>query len=213
MKRLFFVLTVVLAVVVTSCNKTEEVSPVSKDDSGIVKSNPTPRPLSGWTEGECTFISGAYPNPVVHKLFTGQGIVSHFGNSTMTFDFSYITTNLNPAADSNGIVLAGAFGSIIGANGDQCNFVTVPVGNVPAPYVGTYKFGGWVPAPPLPFYLPTTNEMFPATCNIIGGTGRFADASGTFQAWGIQWDIATGWPPDYTIPIPTKFWLEGTIIY
>lgn len=220
MKNLLFVLTVVAAVILTSCSKdADEISPVSQQTKNQLKSSKLV-PLKGSTEGFATLVSWTEPSPMVHKLFTGQGQLTHFGNSTMTFDFSYVTVNLDPTLPFNGIILFGASGTIKAANGDECYYTGDFAGDYgPYPYVGLYKFGDWVPSgltPPYPPYLPTTNEVLPVNCTINGGTGRFEGATGTFKAWGIQWDLPLTFPPtleSYSIPTPTKFWCDGEINY
>ncbi|MEI6695382.1 MAG: hypothetical protein WCO13_04875 [Bacteroidota bacterium] len=224
MKKLFFILTVVVAVFLTNCSKdADEMSPGSQQTkSSLKKSKPNLVPLKGSCVGTATLTTGTLPSPVVYKLITAQGEFSHFGNSTVTFNFAYVTVNLSQTfpfigANFNGIMLNGATATIMAANGDKCYITMDPMNTYNTyAYCGTYKFGGWLPtglSSPYPSFLPTTNEIFPMNATITGGTGRFKNATGTLQCWGTQWDISTSFPPDYSIPIPSKLYCEGFINY
>ncbi|MCX6230286.1 MAG: hypothetical protein NTZ33_01965 [Bacteroidetes bacterium] len=224
MKKLFFILIAVAVVILSSCSKdADEMSPVSQQTkSSLKKSKLNLVPIKGSCVGTAALVSWTPPSPVVNKIITAQGQFSHCGNSTITLIFSYVTLNLTQSATFNGIMLNGATATIMAANGDKiyCNLNPMSTYGTFG-YCGTYKFGGWVPSglipsPPYPAFLPTTNEIFPMTATIAGGTGRFVNATGTFQCWGSQWDIPTIFPPTQAstaFPIPSKLECEGLINY
>jgi hypothetical protein len=229
MKRLFFVLTVVLAVVLTNCSKTEDDMNSSSQQIDLKSHDGNFVPLKGYSEGECNLLAVA--NPLVFKRFTGIGNVTHLGLVETVLDFAYLTFSLNPTDPYHGLVsyfpLGHPFhatGYFIAANGDRLNFElaleTEPLPGIPMPYASLYTFANWVPVnygnPAYPPYMPTTATLWPGTAVITGGTGRFEGATGEMQAWGEQWDIPVpeSFPPDgafYAIPVPAKFMFEGEI--
>jgi hypothetical protein len=233
MKRLLFVLGVVFAVVLTNCSKPEDdMTLSSQDNTGIIKSN-HPVPFKGSSEGlSVTQMPGGIiqltspfpPLVFVHKVYTGTGEVSHFGNSTVTMDFWYVTISLTPGAAANGYLLHHVSGEIIAANGDMVFFEGIADGNTGFPpvfpipisysqYDGTYTFDGWQPYPPIPnLYLPTITNVGRTHFLITGGTGRFEGASGNMEGWGVQY-LELTYPPNYEYDIPTELSCEGEIQY
>lgn len=204
--------------ILAGCSKDEIVPEPVENNSASLKSQ-TVMDFKGTSEGHVTLISWSPPNPGVHKLFTGKGVITPIGMAKMTLDYTYVSLNLNPAAEYNGIILEGAYGVITAKNGDKIFYkldvaATHPVlGN----YGGTYKFEGWAPCPTIPgLQIPATAEILTTYCTITGGTGKFAGIKGHFKAWGSQWDIPLVYPPNlqfYSVPIPTVLNCEGTIWY
>lgn len=216
MKTLMITVISATLILFTACSKMDDqVNPVSNSSDKELKSAHNV-PIKGESMGYATLVSWN-GGPAVHKAFEGTGNISHLGLCSMTLDFTYISLNLDPNASFNGIILPGASGVITAANGDKLFYTADFQGNDPYPHCATYKFGGWTPYPPIPgLNLPTTNDIFPATCTLTGGTGRFENATGSFTYTGYQWDIPLQYPPtlqSYSVPVPTKLSMDGIINY
>lgn len=133
----------------------------------------TDRPFTGTLAGLATF----QPDPAcpigLRTLVEASGTASHLGRVTMT------SSHCTPPAD----VITGGQMTIIAANGDELQLT----------YSGT--------SGPLP---PEVGGIINAPSHnvIVGGTGRFADASGeadfavfvTFAGFGVPaWPITFSW--------------------
>jgi len=218
MKTIATMLVAVSIVMLAGCSKDETVPEPQDQSPSPLKANQT-IVFKGNSGGQVTLVSWTPPVPGVHKLFTGRGVFTHLGMCKMTFDYTYVSLNLNPAAAFNGIVLEGASGVITAANGDQIFYKVDVTATHPllGNYGGTYKFGGWVPYSyqGIPgFQIPSTCEILSTTCTITGGTGKFRQATGTLTAWGEQWNLPLVYPASlqsYSVPIPTNLYCEGII--
>ena len=229
MKRLFFAMTLVLAVVLTNCTKTEDdLNMDSGINSSIEKKKHTVA-FKGHAEGlAVTQANGVIqigPLVFVHKVFTGTGSISHFGNSTLTMDYWYVTISIAQNAPFNGFLLHQLIGNVEAANGDSIYFEGQVAGNTGLPsgfplpfpyneYDGLYNFEDYVeyPVEGSGIWLPTITRVQNTHCHIVKGTGRFEDAEGYLNGWGVQY-LTPSLPIDYWYDIPSEFTCEGKILY
>jgi hypothetical protein len=118
--------------------------------AAVAKPGGTDRPVKGSTAGTTTV-------DIATGVGTSQGTgtVSHLGKTTFTLNFTVLPTGPTTVTNSG-------TGTLVAANGDQV-FVT-------------FTGSGTVPS-----LIPTVGQNIDATLvsTIVGGTGRFSDASGT----------------------------------
>jgi hypothetical protein len=112
------------------------------------------RPATGFGSGTITYTFGT---PPIHATEEGTAYLSHLGKST------YSLTNTITFTSATAFTVAGAE-TIVAANGDML-FAT---------FTGNGELDG-------PFGVGQTSETT-AVVTITGGTGRFANASGTLTS-------------------------------
>jgi hypothetical protein len=114
----------------------------------------TDRPVMGDSVGTVTFGLGAFPLPA---SASGTGHVSQLGNTTYSLDFTITPTGLTT------FTVAGTQ-TLVAANGDQLFATFTGTGVADSPFaVGQRSV--------------TTSQF-----TVTGGTGRFADATGTLTS-------------------------------
>lgn len=138
----------------------------------------TDRPFKGSLVGEAWTVPDSTCPLGVRTMSEGSGVASHLGSISMVSDHCFALPNLD----------TGGHQTIVAANGDELHMT----------YEGTSD-----PAIPVP------GEIITVTTEgvIVGGTGRFANATGeahvialvTFIGFGLRWPVTWTW--------------EGTISY
>lgn len=140
------------------------------------------RPLTGTVTGTANFVPVAGCEPVgLQTQVTGSGIVTHLGPVTMT------AGHCTPAgADIAGRMILTA------ANGDQLQLDYTGTCDVPSP--------DWVPG--------VTQIGCDNPFTVAGGTGRFADASGTGRLTATVTFMGMGapdWPGTWVIDARIRY--------
>lgn len=192
MKKLTFIMATVIVVIIAGCSKTaDETIPITKQDDAMIKSR-VPVPFSGSAVG--FLYNGGTQNcditaipPWFPKYCQANGNFTHCGKSDVRFDYCIQVISMDPNAPFNGYI--DGTGKIVSADGDEIWAVSS----------GTFKFGGWTQSGPTTNHITTTGEF-------TGGTGRFENASGSFNGIGEVYDLTV-------YPQPTELWIDGTIQY
>lgn len=135
------------------------------------------RPLKGWIVGGGTAVPDASCPLGIRTVMWGSGEVTHLGRTTMT------GTHCTPS----GLDIVGGVQTFVAANGDTLEMT----------YTATVA--------PFEFVEGALMEG-PGQTPIVGGTGRFAGASGEFVAYmrGIL---------HFTAPMELTWTLDGEISY
>jgi hypothetical protein len=145
------------------------------------------RPFKGNWEGMTYIISET------GRLIDCQGNCTHLGlfEATVTYTVTY---NAPPPYTTGGTIIDGE-AEMIAANGDK-----VYLGNL----TGNWMFNGLDPITGFP-----NSVYFDCVSDIVGGTGRFEGATGSFTGDGLQKFYAT----EPLRPQEISFTWSGTITY
>ena len=175
---IYFVLSLLFAFTYFGCKNsdTDITSPGTNNISTVDRS----RPFNGNATGIARDDSGpGCISPWTHQEVTGTGTATHIGLYHAVTHDCYLTTSTSGGLTNNGT------GTLTAANGDEINVT----------YSGSYTFNAW----------PPTSANFVLNVTIIGGTGRFQNATGSFTAYAVE-DL-TQYPKPFTLS-----W-TGTISY
>lgn len=164
MKRLVFLLTALITVIVFSCNKADDDFNSDQNQGAALKHSSTPIPFNGSLTGVFTAGAGDCGTGWTARHFEGQGNVTHMGRTTFLLDYCFKQEFPTPGPGIDGIF--NGPGVFIAANGDQLHGY----------FTGTETFtwNGSVP----------TGSSIDADAVLFGGTGRFEGAYGTIHLTG-----------------------------
>lgn len=189
MKRLLYLFTAILAVLVFSCNKSED-DQFSSAQQGELKHSSTPIPFNGSFTGICSTVAGDCGTGWIGRHFEGSGNVTHMGKTTCVLDYCFKPEYPTPGPGIDGIF--NGPGVMTAANGDELHGY----------FVGTVTFI-WDGNTPI-------GSSIDADAVLFGGTGRFEGAFGSIHGTGTM-DFSNGGVTGSNIPTTLEF--TGTIHY
>ena len=162
MKYFISLFVISLLLMLVGCSDTgDDISPLTPKNEESQLLSKQPVPFNGSMDGFVNPGSSGSCDPGWSDLtIEAEGEVLHCGRTTLNAE------NCSQVTSQQGGVIENGFGTLTSANGDKINLA----------YSGTYVFDTY----------PPTMGTFSLTGTIVGGTGRFEDATGSIDIGGTQ---------------------------